>query len=230
MIGLERVCRERNVKLILVDSAALACGGDPKEEHVATAYFNALAKLGIASLTVAHMTKDEKDDHHPYGSIFFHNSARMTWNIKVADEDENPRHLGLYCRKANEDMKPKPLGVCMTFSDAEVTINKEELVQDLTIHLSATQQVRRLLLRGAKTKAEICEETGLGENTVKRALQRIRDAEYSGSSSREGKWRITDNRVQYPDVPGDVTTALGTTVGVPTKGLYPVDFKEVGNG
>lgn len=67
VIPLQRIIRERNVKLVIVDSAVTACGDDPKEEAVAARYFNGLRQLGVANLTISHMTKDEKDDVHPFG-------------------------------------------------------------------------------------------------------------------------------------------------------------------
>ncbi len=48
------------------------------------------------------MTKDS-DDKKPFGSVFWHNTARATWYAKrVQDEGEDVTHVGLFNRKAND--------------------------------------------------------------------------------------------------------------------------------
>ena len=183
--ALARTVANRDVALLIVDSAALACGADPKDEQAATSYFNAIAKIGVSSLTIAHMTKDEKDDTHPFGSIFWYNSARLVWNAKSADEGENPKHLGLFCRKSNEDMRPKPMGARIIFAeDGKVFVEKEEMVRDLTAHLSLKVRIRKALGKGRATVREIAEEVGSTGETVRKALQRM---EGIGSYPTEGK-------------------------------------------
>lgn len=191
-----RLISQRGVRLIVVDSAALACGGDPKEEHVATAYFNALAALDVASLTIAHVTKaDSKDEERrPYGSIFWENSARVTWKMKAAEDDENPRHLGLFNMKANEDQRERPIGVKMSFELTGVTIERETLTEELMEAAGLKSRIRALLLRRGKLSVtEIAEHLSAKPASVKATLHRIPDAMHEGDTGgrgKEGLWMI----------------------------------------
>ena len=174
VVALAKTVRERDVRLLVVDSAALACGGDPKDEQVATRYFNALSNLGVSSLTISHLTKDEKDDVHPFGSIYWYNSARLVWNMKGSDDDTNPKHLGLFCRKSNEDRRHKPIGIQMTFSeDGSVHWERESLVSDLTQYLSLRQRIRAALGDGAKSVKHLATDLDASEDSVGRSLRRV---------------------------------------------------------
>lgn len=172
--ALMRCVEQRDVALLLVDSAALACGADPKDEQAAIAYFNALNRIGVSSVTIAHMTKDAKDDIHPFGSIFWYNSARLVWNAKAADEGDNPKHLGLFCRKSNEDIRHKPVGVKITFAeDGKVFVSREDLVRDLSMHQSLKVRIRKVLSRGRATITGIAEDVDATPAAVKKAIQRM---------------------------------------------------------
>ena len=189
--ALSRVCAERNVGLLIVDSAALACGGDPKDEQVVTRYFNALSELGVSSLTISHLTKDEKDDKHPFGSIYWFNSARMVWNLKGGEPDSNPRELGLFCRKSNEDRRHRPIGIRMTFGDGTVDIERGPLSSEFTAYLSLRQRIRAALMAGAKSIKELAELEGAKPDSVKKAVSRMADATSLGvSEDGSGLWGL----------------------------------------
>jgi len=198
--AMRRAVAERGVRLVIVDSAALACGGDPKEEHVATAYFNALAAVGVASLTIAHVSKEDAvtEQRRPYGSIYWENCARSTWRVKEAEGDgDGVKRLGLYNIKPNEDRRHRPIGVRMVFGEASVTVEREELAEELMEGLPVRARVRSLLLRrGKMTVAQIAEELGAGEAAVRKALQRMADAFHEGDRGRgnEGVWMIMADR------------------------------------
>jgi hypothetical protein len=59
--------------------------------------------VGAGSLHLAHVNRSDTGDKKPYGSSFWHNGARATWNIKTADQIPGARKLtiGLYNRKTN---------------------------------------------------------------------------------------------------------------------------------
>ena len=67
---------------VVVDSAAVACGGaDSLKPEAPGQYFPALRYLGRPSLTLAHVTKGD-DLRYPFGSVFWHNLARVTWSAE----------------------------------------------------------------------------------------------------------------------------------------------------
>lgn len=189
--ALLRKCLERDVGLVIVDSAALACGGDPKDEQVATAYFNALAKLRRSSLTISHMTKDEKDDVHPFGSIYWFNSARSVWNLKGPEEDENPKHLALFNRKSNEDVRHKPMGLSMAFGE-NITVEREDLASEFMVHLSLSQRLRRALRVRGKSVKELGEELDEDAGKLRVVLNRMKGVRVIGDSEDGSKlWGLS---------------------------------------
>jgi hypothetical protein len=67
---------------VVIDSAAVACGGaDSLKPEAPGQYFPALRFLGRPSLTLAHVTKGD-DLRYPFGSVFWHNLARVTWSAE----------------------------------------------------------------------------------------------------------------------------------------------------
>jgi hypothetical protein len=81
---------------IVIDSIVPACGGsDPMDPGTVARYAGALEYLGIPVLSLAHVTKAD-DLRYPFGSIFWHNLARVTWSLHRDGE-----RIILTHRKAN---------------------------------------------------------------------------------------------------------------------------------
>jgi hypothetical protein len=193
--ALSRAIAERDVALLVVDSAALAVGSDPQEVVAATGYFRALSRLGVSSLTIAHMTKDERDDRHPFGSIFWYNSARLVWNIKAAEDCPNPKHLGLFCRKSNEDVRHKPFGVELTFAeDGKVFVRREDLHREMVRHTSKPAQLIRYLSAGARSIEDIMEELDMKKEAAKKLVQRTEGVIGIGEPGREYRYGLVADR------------------------------------
>lgn len=171
--ALKRRVREQGIDLIMVDSAALACGGDPIDSPVALRYFNALASLSIPSLSLAHTTKDEKADKYPYGSIFWHNSARATWNVKLTQEEDGVAHVGLFNRKANDERLAAPIGVRLAFGGEDVRLTREDVAQEFVREMSLSRQIRESLRYGAKSVKQLTDDLDAKQNSVWKALKRM---------------------------------------------------------
>jgi hypothetical protein len=163
------------IRSAIVDSAALACGGEPEKAEPTTRYFNALQKLKLPSLTLAHVTK-AGEDRKPFGSGFWSQSARMTWNVKANDtvKDDELR-IGMYCRKTNSGRRPQPLGVRMKFGTTDLTVETVPLWEDMDDRLDS--RIRRLLLDEGRLKVNtVAEILGAKSDTVYRALKKMPDA------------------------------------------------------
>jgi hypothetical protein len=71
---------------VIIDSIVTACGGaDPTEPGTPARYAGALQRLPIPCLSLAHVTKAD-DLRYPFGSIFWHNLARVTWSMSKDGE------------------------------------------------------------------------------------------------------------------------------------------------
>lgn len=60
---------EKAIEFIVVDSASLACGGEPESADATIKYFTALRSLRIASTTIAHTPRASERD--PFGSVYW---------------------------------------------------------------------------------------------------------------------------------------------------------------
>ncbi len=91
--------KELRIGYIIVDSAIYACvGADAYTPEAATKYSIAISHFGKPVLTLAHKTKSKDDQDKPFGSVFWHNGARLIISVD-AKERTAPRELRT--RKAN---------------------------------------------------------------------------------------------------------------------------------
>jgi hypothetical protein len=83
--------------VLVVDSIVVACGGaDPMDPGTPAQYGAGLQQIGVPTLSLAHVTK-EGSLLYPFGSVFWHNLARVTWSL----EKDGARSV-LHHRKYNE--------------------------------------------------------------------------------------------------------------------------------
>ena len=97
---------------LVIDSVVPACGGsDPTDPGTVARYAGALEYLGLPTLSLAHVTK-EGDLRYPFGSVFWHNLARVTWSLH-----RNGARVILTHRKANSYANQGRIVVTMTWRD-----------------------------------------------------------------------------------------------------------------
>ena len=174
---LRRIVADQALDYVVLDSVAFACDGPPEAAEVASRYFQAVRRLGIVgSLHVAHVSKAEGADQKPFGSTFWHNGARATWNVKIAGPVADARTItiGLYHRKANLGGLRRPLGYEITFDDERTTFRRVEVadIPDLAGHLSVRQRMSHLLKSGAMDPKVIADELAAETDTIKRYARR----------------------------------------------------------
>lgn len=104
-------CSMLDIGYVVIDSAMMACGKDPLETDAPQEFFEATQIIGVPSLTLGHVTKLH-DARYPFGSIFWHNIARVTWSLMPKGEDIILTH-----RKANNYAKVSPQAITTTWHD-----------------------------------------------------------------------------------------------------------------
>jgi hypothetical protein len=176
---LRRIVRDEGLDYVILDSVAFACDGPPEAAEVAARYFQSVRQLGIlGSLHIAHISKAEGADQKPFGSTFWHNGARATWNVKLAETvpGSNQITIGLYNRKANLGGLRPAVGYEISFTDDTTTFKRVNVadVSDLAGHLSVRQRMAHLLRRGAMSPDVVAEEIGADPETVKRTARRYK--------------------------------------------------------
>ncbi len=90
------IARDGGYTYAIVDSAAVAAPGKAEDSDAADSYSVAVNTLAIPVLTLAHLTK-ANDARYPFGSVFWHNLARLTWSLTPAQDGK----VLLRNRKAN---------------------------------------------------------------------------------------------------------------------------------
>ena len=118
------------VTYLVVDSYSVATsnGDTMGGEAAAREYFGGLARIGLPSLTIAHVRGDSgRFPERPFGSVFVHNLARETWAVErvgdgepeAIDPDEiqfGPAIVALELRNRKANTRPKAPAQFVTFS------------------------------------------------------------------------------------------------------------------
>ncbi len=177
----DRLCRivqDNRIEYAVFDSVAFACDGPPEAAEVAGRYFRAVRQIGGGSLHIAHVSKAENADKKPFGSTFWHNGARSTWYVKLAEGVENSAVLsvGFFNRKSNLGQLSRPIGFSVAFGDNETVFRPAEVADspDLAGQLSVRQRMAHLLRRGAMSPDAVAEEIEADLETVKRTARRYK--------------------------------------------------------
>ncbi len=84
-------CDAHELDYVVIDSAVMACGTDPLKPEAAAVYAAALIEIGRPALSLAHVTKVD-DPRYPFGSVFWHNLARMTWSLTGSESEVLLKH------------------------------------------------------------------------------------------------------------------------------------------
>lgn len=169
---------DKHIGLLIVDSLGPAARGNLFEAEGAIEYNQALRVLGLTSLTLAHNSKDPNQTKKSiYGSVFFTNLARSTWECKAETyPDENEVAVSLEETNANLARKHGTLGFKYTFDTKLNRINIETTDLEMTGlsgELPLTLRMKNLARSGARTIAEYAETLEAKEQSVKAIAYRL---------------------------------------------------------
>lgn len=116
--------REHRSEVLLIDSAAWAAGAEPETADSAKQFFGALRRIGLPSIVTAHVPK-LGDNSRPFGSVFWHNGARLTWQLAgEQNAGEQLSRVGLVNRKNNDGRLHAPIGWEVDTSDHRVRFRR----------------------------------------------------------------------------------------------------------
>ena len=149
---LRRIVQEDGIRYAVLDSAAYGCHGPAEDSNTAMEYFRAFRQLRIGGLILAHTTKSgEHSDQRPFGSTFWHNSARSTWFLKRdTTGDDGTATIGLFNRKNNLGRPYPPVGLRIFYDSDRTVFERADLasVPELAAGLSLKHRIRKLLQVG----------------------------------------------------------------------------------
>lgn len=179
--ALRQSIQRHDIRLLIIDAAGDACGGEPEKAGVVLNYFNACAELPVTRLHIAHVTNAEMEvsAKRPFGSRYWHNRARRTWFVKRDQEEESDDiDVGFICRKVNDGRLPKPKAFHIRFDGdtGPVTVKSEDFRQVVAFENDQTHsdRVASFLAHadGPKLIAEIHEATQIDVKTIATTLDR----------------------------------------------------------
>ncbi len=193
---LRRVQTEQ-IDFLILDSLAAATCGDSSAEAAAKA-FRALRMLNIGTLVLAHIPKTTEQQQQAgiYGSVFFKNFSRSTWELKKEQEvgaDESV--LGLFNRKSNLSRLHPPIGLRVRQNSTNSAMQYEpyDLSQTLELEkgLPIASRIRTFLEKdgGLHAAKGIAEALEISIGTVKTTLSRHNKMKWHNiGEGREAKW------------------------------------------
>ena len=158
-----RIGKAERIDYYILDSVGFGTAGDPAAADAALDFCRAFGHLGTGGLALAHITKNgESNDQMPYGSQFWHASARSTYFVKPANDDTDVITLGVFNRKSNLARRQPPIGLAVEFSDGRVRIARTDIgaVQELAASVDKWQRIVSVLRGGPQTVASIAQELG----------------------------------------------------------------------
>lgn len=170
---------DHGLEFLVADSVAYGTAGKGEDSESTMAYIRALRALNCGVLAVAHVRKDGQNpteaEKFPFGSIFWHNSARCTWFVKDSEQalnDSTTKTIGLFNRKMNLSAKLPAVGFAIDFDAAAVRFSRVDVrdVQDLASSLPLWQRIREVVRHGPQTLATIASELSY---TNTQSLERI---------------------------------------------------------
>lgn len=176
---LQRLVHEHQLGFLVLDSVVFGCDGPAENSDTAGRYIMAVRQLGVPCLLIAHITKSEDGDKKPFGSAFWHNSARLTWLIKKAGEYGDESVVGMFNRKNNDDRPLDPKAFRFVFSDDQGTTvispaSSAEMASEPGIaeRMPLKDRIVAAIQDGPRTIIDISTETGMTAQTVNTTVRR----------------------------------------------------------
>ncbi len=177
---LQREVIEKDIALVVVDSAGPACGGEPESAEATNKYFAALRSLRVATATIAHVSKEKNE--HPFGSVYWTNLPRRTYQITSTQASGDAEYtLGIVCRKANWGQRLAPIGLRVKFDEDAVTFNHAEVrdVPELDSARSLRARLKDLLTSEGKMQVqEISTYLDVDERQIRARLSEWRGRDF----------------------------------------------------
>lgn len=185
--GLARFCRKHDVQLVIVDSGADACGGEPEKSGPALAYFNGLSRLGCTTLTICHVNRSDADtsSKRPYGSVFWENRPRRTIFVKRESmEDSDAIDVALIVRKLNRGRRPAAMALRLDYVGEEgpVHIRTQDIRDNPAFERewSVADRIEQYLIDvGSGTVKDIVDSIALDAAVVRTTLFRGKGSRFT---------------------------------------------------
>lgn len=173
---------QHGIGLVIIDSAAMAAGGDISTAETTITFFNALRTIcnptEAASIVLTHVTKGERREDGkkrlPIGSIFFENLARITWELRTQEAEENALAVGFFSRKSNFDRKSPKFGLKMVFNENKATVTAISAEDIESEEFTLEKMALEMMAKGPMRIKTLADDLGATEGTIRNMLSRAK--------------------------------------------------------
>jgi AAA domain len=174
---IRRAADKLGSEFLVVDSISAAIDGPLEAAETAVAFFNALRRIGLPALAIAHQTKADSGDQAPFGSVMWRERARLVWYLRAAESgDPNRMPVAFYARKNNLGALPTAQGLTLTFEGdgGPIGIVRSDVNDsaELADRLPLRVRLRSALRAGALSYVEMAEACGSDPETVRTTIRR----------------------------------------------------------
>lgn len=187
----------KQIQLVIIDSLAPASGGDINAAENALRFFQALRTMkGCTTLCVAHVAKGQEGKKTIFGSAFFSNLARCTYELqKQQSAGDDHIELALIHTKTNDGPLLRPIGFTLTYAGDEVrlTLSAEPDLRNFTTTGGPSQRKRietLLKTEGLLDAKEIADELGFAQNAVRAVVSKMNRAKEVFQDKESKKWGL----------------------------------------
>lgn len=187
---------EKGIKLVIIDSAIMACGDDLNSTQAPKQLQRALRTMGCSSIVLSHVAKNT-DAKTAYGNVFFQNLCRNQYEVELMDETDEQKRITLIHRKINFGALQQPKGLAFDFSGNACRVSMFDPQAEAEGHKDASlpipSRIRNLLEDGMpRTAKEIATELSEDHTTVRVTLNRHDRRKWSKLS--DGKWSVISSK------------------------------------
>lgn len=161
--------------LIIVDSAAPACGGSPDDAEAVNRFFLSAGSLGVSLVVIAHVTNS--DSKRPFGSVFWGNLPRRLYRVSSSENKEGIS-VGIRNTKSNWGRRIKPINLRFIFEKDRIVVEpgSAQDLPDTDVDRDLVDRINDLLEEsGTMSATDIAEELDAKRDSVRKTLNRNLD-------------------------------------------------------
>lgn len=194
---LRKAIAEHNIGLLIIDSAAKACGGKAEDSEVTNKFFNALRSLSVTSLTIAHEAKGALEDNDfVFGSGFWNYSFRNVWKVKVdREKDEDMMHCAFVHTKSNRGKLQGTRAYGVFFGTDFVEMRTEDVSENFVRETGVKNQILNAIFLEMHSVKEIADHLGTTDGNVRTSLNKLkkRNEVRSEGQGKNTLWFLNQN-------------------------------------
>ena len=178
---------------MIIDSAILACSGDPQSPEGVSSVIRPIRSFGTAALIVAHQPKNNLDSNKPFGSVFWSALPRSTVKVeRKTDVTDGSLSILLTHTKNNNSSFEPPFAYRILHTEDTLTFESSDPENQFFSKLPVWKKIEKVMIEkdSAISVKDLVFATGENLITIARELQRHPDR-FAVEKTGQGRGNIT---------------------------------------